>query len=231
MVPPAALAAPVTYNFTTAGGPAAVGDLTNPAVASALAALGLNPVISGSFVYDPASPLTGTGTGGVAIYGNAAAIAPSFSALVGTVAGHGFSDPKGFVTVGHNAPFGAIASTDSIEYYADSPLTSSVVHNFNSFALGTASVVNIRMFWFQGLPGISSGFLSDQSMPAAPPTLIGRLALDLDTSTNPALTSTSWVFFDGLTVMAAPVPEPGTYALLLAGLGMMVLVARRRRIG
>jgi len=34
---------------------------------------------------------------------------------------------------------------------------------------------------------------------------------------------------DNFTVMAAPIPEPETYAMMLAGLGLLVLMARRRR--
>jgi hypothetical protein len=34
---------------------------------------------------------------------------------------------------------------------------------------------------------------------------------------------------DGSIPVAAPIPEPETYAMLLAGLGLLSLVARRRR--
>jgi hypothetical protein len=32
-----------------------------------------------------------------------------------------------------------------------------------------------------------------------------------------------------ITAVAAPVPEPETYAMMMAGLGMMGFIARRRR--
>jgi hypothetical protein len=46
--------------------------------------------------------------------------------------------------------------------------------------------------------------------------------------TSPVHTSLTQVAID---IAAAPVPEPGTYAMLLAGLGIVASLARRRRVG
>jgi hypothetical protein len=58
----------------------------------------------------------------------------------------------------------------------------------------------------------------------------GTMAYD---ASNPASTYSAngtWRF-DGVTVMAAPIPEPGTIALMLAGLAAVGFVANRRRHG
>ena len=38
-----------------------------------------------------------------------------------------------------------------------------------------------------------------------------------------------WTFVDEVTFQAAPVPEPETYAMMLAGLGLLGFIARRRK--
>jgi hypothetical protein len=55
------------------------------------------------------------------------------------------------------------------------------------------------------------------------------MALDFHQTGNPGTQGV--VFFDDLRVATAvaPIPEPETYAMLLAGLGMMAFLARRRR--
>jgi hypothetical protein len=53
---------------------------------------------------------------------------------------------------------------------------------------------------------------------------VSRLALQVHDITN-----LSEIYIDQITVSAAPVPEPETYAMLLAGLGLLSFTARRRK--
>lgn len=213
-----ASAAPVTFSFT-ASGPA----FGNPDAASQnfIAALGANPVVSGTFVYDSTSPFVSNGSNGVAIYGFAANITSSFASLTGSGPGFSFSDPRGFVTVGNNIPFGA-GTSDVVEYYADNEVIGGGgALNFSRFTLGGTQIVDMRMFW-------SGDFLSNQDLPAAPPTFAGTLAFDIAApagSTSNTISNEA-VFFTQLVV--TPVPEPQTLALFLAGLGLMGWSFRRR---
>ena len=105
-------AAPVSYTFTTSAGAHGNADAPSAAV---IAALGPSAVVSGTFIYDASSPATGTGSGGVTIYGNAAGTTASFASLVGSVNGISFSDPRGFVIVGNNTSFSSLTNVDLVE--------------------------------------------------------------------------------------------------------------------
>ncbi|MDZ7590163.1 MAG: FxDxF family PEP-CTERM protein [Rubrivivax sp.] len=64
------------------------------------------------------------------------------------------------------------------------------------------------------------------------PDVSGGITLQLKGGTGADLGSTATVFWDNasLTVDRVPaIPEPGTYAMLLAGLGVVGFMARRRR--
>lgn len=212
---PAAQAAPVLYNFTTSVGFANPSDSI---AVNALAALGPNATVSGSFWYDSASPAVGTGNGGVTIYGNAANVVPSYFGLSGTAGSFSFTDPRGFVTVGNNP--------DIIQLYSDSALFGGT-HNFAGFSLGGVGVVNLRMVWAVGMPGVTD-FLPNQNLPGILPAFAGSLALDLGVTNSATLISEHAITFSNLVVRAAEVPEPQTLVLTLAGLGLVALTLRRK---
>lgn len=224
----AALASPTTYTFQSSATTAPLSLFgSDPSVINAaLAVLGPNPVITGSFVYDPDSPLTipGTATQG-SIY--ASAITPSFSNFTATIGGFTFSDPAGFTIIGNNKTFGP-PNVDSIQLNADSQLASSALaRNFTSFTLGIAQVVDVRLFWSPGVPTNPADFLTSEDLPAVLPGAprLGRISLDFnDAAPGSTLVTRSGLLLEGVAV--TPVPEPGTYAMLLAGLFMLVMVGR-----
>lgn len=220
-----AVAAPVTYSFSTAAGPLA--GSSGPA-----GLLGGNSFASGTFEYDALSPATGTTSAGMTFYGiqNLPGFPTSFLNLAGSVGGYAFSDARG-TTVAGNDNF---VLTD----YSTTPPTNQLVDfvqlNTQSqtptvgFSLGGYTLVNVRMFWIEGqqVPSTVPEFLANQNLPGVLPAFQGRLALDFAPTGNPT-GPLSYVFYDGLAV--TPVPEPETYAMLLAGLGLLALVARRRK--
>jgi len=233
------LAAPITYNFST-------GALNSGYYCGALpgctySSTDLHPWFSfsgsahlqGSFVYDSERPLTLTAGDGSSIYGGNPS---SYSDLSGTVDGHNFSDPRGFTQVADEkfSLFDPITSTttmvDFLGLTADPALSNPNPHNLTGFSVGGYTLVNVRMFWYEGMnmPELVPDLYNNQDLPTTLPSFHGRLALDFvpTGNTNLSLTPGS-IFFDGLSV--TPVPEPETYAMLLAGLGLLGWHARRRK--
>lgn len=212
------IAAPVTYSFSTGANPFA-----SPNVADLF---GSGSFVSGTFEYDPLAPFTTTVPGGASLYG-IQNISPSFPSsyanLSGTVAGFTFSDARGTTVVGNETFTQGATNVDFLQLNTQS--TTPIV----GFSVGGYTLANVRMFWIEGqqTPGTIPDFLSDQSLPGVLPGFHGRLALDFVPTGNPSGPQ-SYVFYDGLSV--APVPEPETYAMLLAGLGLLGLTARRRML-
>lgn len=230
-----AFAAPTTYTFSTTA--SAFGLNT-----SLLSQLGTFNV-HGSFQYDAAGDYFGNSGAlgflpGYSIYGAPVGGVQSFSHLNGAVGAHSFSDPRGSVVVANNNPF--YYGTDYVQLSADTGIkanTNTYPTNYPrqlaGFTLGQYTLIDVRLFWMTGIAGVTD-FLNNSQLPSALPGLTGRLALDFVRTDDPHNTAnvnfySNSVFFDGLTVHAAPVPEPETYAMLLAGLGLMGAVARRRK--
>lgn len=226
-----ALAAPVVYNYSTAEGPIS----TN---ATLLALLGATSSVSGSFIYDAASPLTANSGDigyepGLAIYASGA-----LSQLGGSVAGHSFIDNgHGTVAVGNEA---SPLDSDWLTLNADPtprpgeftpPVGASYPRQLAGFSVGDYTLHNVRLFWVEAYQ-VGPDFLTGQDLPTTLPTFYGRLALDFVLTSDPTNTENSpyysrTVFFSGLTAVAA-VPEPATSALALVGM-VAVLAALRRR--
>ncbi len=104
--------------------------------------------------------------------------------------------------------------------------------NFNSFAatldLGAVSQISglSASLYTGGGTLVASGVTFGSALSIVPTTSIASGAYDLRISGT--VTGTNFGSFAG-TMNAAPVPEPETYAMMLAGLGLMGFVARRRK--
>jgi hypothetical protein len=253
-----AVAADVAYSFST--GQVSPGGFSSDGsgIASSIAAQLTGGSLSGSFLYDAASPATGsTGPGGSldtrgTVYSVPTGTVPphsSFNALSGSLSGaaggpFSFTDPRGFTIVGDNAFQGTCLPQpctppplmDFFGLQAESSNAAQGVHNISVLTINVGgsnySLFNARFFWIEGQviqPNTAPipDFLSSNNLLATPPSFLGRLALDFVATGNSAGPQYS-VFFDGLAVAAA-VPEPETYAMLVAGFGLLGFVARRRK--
>lgn len=191
-----AWAAQTPYRFTTTGAP--YGNA--PA-----AAFDPQARVNGQFLFDAATAATGTASNGGTLYSG------SFTGLSGSVQGLGFADSIGYSAVGNDLP--AFGNNDWFQFGANASGVGA--QDLTGFALSGYKLVNVRLFWIEGQPGIPDFISGGQALLAAPPSMQGRLALDFvpaSATTGPL----SWVFFDGLTVTA--VPEPASAWLLALGI-------------
>lgn len=221
-----AMAAPVSYTFSTGAAIAGPDDI--------IALLGPAAVVTGSFRYDNAAPVyVQADDPNYAVYfGQAGALA--FSGISGSVAGKSFSDIYGSVNVGNDHP----TLGDSLTMTSDLPAlgNSSTVlpgpRQLQGFTLGDYTLHNVRLSWNSTFG--HDNFLAGSALPGELPRFTGTLALDFVLTADPTNTAgtpyySRTVFFQGLTAQAGAVPEPGTGALLLGGLGLLAIVANRQK--
>jgi hypothetical protein len=208
-------AALIEYNFVTGANPTG----TNPGPVNSFPS---DAFVSGMFTYDNSAPASSTNPDTTINYNG------SLVALTGTVAGNNFSDPRGFTTVGNDAPVaGFPGPVDYLQVSLD-PNSSGGVHNIVGFSVPGFTLVNARLFWIEGQLGIGD-FLNSSDLPQALPSFQGRMALDFTPTGNPT-GPRSFVFFDGLQVTpVAVVPLPAPLVLFLSGLGAFAFAQRRHQ--
>lgn len=205
---PSAGAAPAIYSFSTASSPTGYVGLP---------ALPFTGAVTGTFTYDNATPQSGFNAAiGAAVYDG------SFANLSGSVAGNAFSDSSGRSSVANDS--WTPAGLDFLGLNADhSP------SNFIGFSIGGYTVHNIRLQWAENLIG-QPDFLSASGLPDALPSSIGRLFVDLKPGTGSGMPM--YVYYDSLHVAPeVPITEPGTTALLIAGIAILGLAGRPGRPG
>jgi hypothetical protein len=231
----AVLATPVTYTFSTT--PGGYGATVSDGL---IALLGSGPV-TGSFSYDADAAFYGDSAAlgfspGYAIYLGNSAGHLAFSALSGQLGALAFSDVVGTAEV----------SNENIEYQGDvmvlsaetSPKVGEVVappasqypRQLQGFTVGHYKLDNVRFLW--GESGGSPDFLSGQTLPASLLPTGGFVLLDFVSADDPLNSANDpnyrhTVFFKGLTLQAAPVPEPHSLSLLAVGLVALAWRARR----
>lgn len=243
-----AQAAPLPYSFSTgvaqpsaaafgvSGGVVGSSDFTR---AANLAAMVQGSRIAGSFDFDSEAPVLQTNPDGSIIYAaNPGSPFTNFSASLtgGSLPGYTFSDPRGFATVGNDtlrfqAPCAGCPLPPGVDVFqltADSQSPSGPNRNISGFSLGDFTLYNVRLFWIesQSVPELIPDFLDSNALLSAPPPFHGRMALDFIVGGD--ATRQYAVFFDSVSV-AAPIPEPETYAMFLAGLAYLGFQARRRK--
>jgi len=170
---------------------------------------------------------------------NWADISPSFGSIAGRIA-VSYADPQrslstlryweGGYSGGHSAAFAGSGDAGSTGLIILTPLAGSTV-TLNSFFLGTYQNVNRTTSYFidnLSTPGI------DQ---ASGTFTIGAAGVTV----TPNISSTQGIVvgfgpsaynvgINHINFSVTPVPEPDTYALLLAGLGLIASIVRRRRV-
>ncbi|MCP5144891.1 MAG: hypothetical protein H6978_08715 [Gammaproteobacteria bacterium] len=229
------LAAPTfaatTYQFQTGPNIATI-PFYSPADASELnqliGAVGFNTV-SGTFVYDSSVPQTFAinATPPSPLRPGYAGAITNLSAALGAV---NISDPIGVALVADEGYFVPKPVEDLVEPYfiydllsLSFAVTAFPDPDLQADLLGDFRLVGFRIYWAEGLDGITD-FLSSNALPGTlPPTFAGRIGMDwVNVNTN-RITAT---FFPLVSVQPVPI---GDAAILFAVPAIVTMASRRRR--
>lgn len=114
---------------------------------------------------------------------------------------------------------------DALTLTAD-PLTNGFARQLQGFTLGDYTLRNVRLPWIAPID-----FLPGSALPAQLPAFSGTLALDFVLTSDPLGPSLggNTVFFHGVTLQTAAVPEPSTMGLALGGLALVTARSLRRK--
>lgn len=222
-----AMAAPVQYTFSTTAFTAGSPELR---------ALLTGQSVSGSFIFDSAGTFYAKSGDlgfepGYAIYSGPAGVVQSFYGLSGSVGGRQFSDIVGSANVNNSTQISgndilSLTSETTPKVGTNTP-PADYPRQLIGFTLGDYTLSNVRLYWI-------GNFLNDSSLPATLPASSGVLALDFVRTNDPTNLAnapyySNTVFFGGLTVQAAAVPEADTTLMMVVGLGVLGVAARRRK--
>lgn len=138
---------------------------------------------------------------------------------------------NGSLDVAGFAPVDAVGATRSMSYVGGTELVFRVT-NFESPALGTPGTLAGWVFTGSSA-GLSSGYSGGSFFSYVEGRGTNAITVhmeDLFPGPGPYDPGTDTFHDVSFRISLAPVPEPETYAMLLAGLGVLGAVARRRRI-
>jgi hypothetical protein len=161
------------------------------------------------------------------LVGATAFVAPAcaFSLLGDTITSSGYAVNAGSATIGAGVEFIGIHSYLDFDFGANTLTISSnrYLTNWSGFQTNTFSGFDqaITSFSLISNNGFSADFLTGYSFTS------NTITLNMNNGFVPGGNGSTAVFAIN---EVAPIPEPETYAMMLAGLGMVGLAARRRKL-
>lgn len=157
-------------------------------------------------------------------------LAAAVIAAVGS--GNSFADGGGLGTITSNASFSSTVTgsfTDTWTFNLDGPSTvaASLTNVEITFGAFTYNGINNFSAWLNGVPLVSAASTSGS---ATVTVLAGGSSLPAGNGFNLTISGTALAggASYGGNIAVAPVPEPESYVMLMAGLGAIAVIARRR---